>query len=133
MNYDVVRNGREDGYGGVLIAIKNNFIFEAITVKQNVECQFLKIQFGNCKSLIIGCIYRPPSSNIEYARELQETIRSVMKNNRSSVLWQNWERDWLMEYHPEKCQFLHISNKRNPLIHGHILEDAETSNTWAST
>ena len=87
MNYDVVRKDREDGYGGVLIAIKQNFIFEAITVKQNVECQFLKIQLSNCKSLLIGCIYRPPISNIDYARELQEAIRLVMKNNISSVLW----------------------------------------------
>jgi hypothetical protein len=39
------------------------------------------------KSLLIGCIYRPPSSIIDYARELQEAIRLVMKNNRSSVLW----------------------------------------------
>ena len=75
MNYYVVRKEREDGYGGVLIAIKKNFKFEAITVKQKVEC------------LLIECIYRQPSSNIDYARELQEAIRSVMKNNRSSVLW----------------------------------------------
>jgi exonuclease III len=46
MNYDVVRKDQEDGYGGVLIAFKKNFIFEAITVKQNVECQFLKIQLS---------------------------------------------------------------------------------------
>jgi hypothetical protein len=37
-----------------------------------------------------------------------------------------------MEFHPEKSKVLHISNKRNPLkynynIHGHILEEAETS------
>ena len=37
-----------------------------------------------------------------------------------------------MEFHPEKYQVLHISNKRNLLkynynIHGHILEEAETS------
>ena len=87
MNYYVVRKEGEDGYGGVLIAITKNFIFEAITVKQKVQCQFLKIQLSNSKSLLIGCIYRPPSSNIDYARELQEAIRSVMKNNRSSVLW----------------------------------------------
>jgi hypothetical protein len=89
MNYYVVRKDREDGYGGVLIAITKNFIFEAITVKQKVQCQFLKIQLSNSKSLLIECIYRPLSSNIDYARELQEAIRSVMKNNKSSVLWLN--------------------------------------------
>jgi exonuclease III len=33
MNYDVVRNDRENSYSGVLIAFKKNFIFEAITLK----------------------------------------------------------------------------------------------------
>ena len=39
---------------------------------------------------------------------------------------QRWEDDWLMEFHPQKCQTLHITNKRNVIkhkyqIHGHEL------------
>jgi hypothetical protein len=38
-----------------------------------------------------------------------------------------WESDWQMEFHPSKCQFLHVTNKRKPSptsydIHGHKLE-----------
>ncbi|KAI8494701.1 hypothetical protein Bbelb_273060 [Branchiostoma belcheri] len=37
-----------------------------------------------------------------------------------------WEQTWLMEFHPEKCQSLHITRKRVPLtteyhLHGHTL------------
>ena len=45
---------------------------------------------------------------------------------------QRWEKDWLMEFHPQKCQIMHITNKRKPIsqpynIHGHILEVVETA------
>ena len=38
-----------------------------------------------------------------------------------------WEQKWLMKFHPEKCNVLTISKKRNPIVkdyilHGHILE-----------
>jgi hypothetical protein len=26
-----------------------------------------------------------------------------------------WEKDWQMEFHPQKCQILHITNKRTPI------------------
>jgi hypothetical protein len=40
---------------------------------------------------------------------------------------QEWERLWLMEFHPSKCQVIRITNKRKPIIssyniHGHTLE-----------
>ena len=45
---------------------------------------------------------------------------------------QAWEKDWLMEFHPHKCQVIHITNKTKPLkhlynIHGHILEEVESA------
>ena len=45
---------------------------------------------------------------------------------------QRWERDWLMEFHPQKCQIMHLTNKRKVIrhpynIHGHILEEVQTS------
>ena len=45
---------------------------------------------------------------------------------------QKWERDWLMEFHPQKCQTMHNTNKRKPMsvpynIHGHVLEEVDTA------
>ena len=45
---------------------------------------------------------------------------------------QQWESDWLMEFHPLKCQVLHITNRRSPTralytIHGHQLEEVESA------
>jgi ribosomal protein L11 methylase PrmA len=41
---------------------------------------------------------------------------------------QDWEQQWQMEFHPQKCMVIHISNKRQPiktkyLLHGHTLEE----------
>ena len=45
---------------------------------------------------------------------------------------QQWEKDWLMEFHPQKCQVLHITPKRKPVlasytIHGHTLEEVSSA------
>lgn len=46
--------------------------------------------------------------------------------------FQTWESDWLMEFHPSKCQILRVTNKRNPVratyrIHGHVLEEVSSA------
>ena len=45
---------------------------------------------------------------------------------------QRWEKDWLMEFHPQKCQVMHITNKRKPIkvpynIHEHTLEEVDSA------
>jgi len=45
---------------------------------------------------------------------------------------QKWEQDWKMEFHPEKCQLLRITNKRKPIqlkynIHGVTLQETSAA------
>ena len=45
---------------------------------------------------------------------------------------QRWESDWLMHFHPKKCQTMHITNKRNIIqstytIHNHNLQSTNTA------
>ena len=45
---------------------------------------------------------------------------------------QQWEDDWLMKFNPKKCQTLHVTNKRRPIIksyniHGEFLEKTNTA------
>ena len=45
---------------------------------------------------------------------------------------QRWESDWLMHFHPQKCQTMHITNKRNIIqstytIHNHNLQSTNTA------
>ena len=59
--------------------------------------------------------------------------RSIKSCNDSSILQkdldklQEWESEWKMEFHPQKCKVIQITNKRSPLsknytIHGETLE-----------
>lgn len=41
-----------------------------------------------------------------------------------------WVNDWPMEFHPNRCQVIHFTNKIKPIrqpynIHGHVLEEVE--------
>ena len=56
------------------------------------------------------------------ARKLQDDLEQLQK----------WERDWLTEFHPKKCQVTNITSKRNIIshkynIHGHTLEVVDSA------
>jgi predicted oxidoreductase len=41
-----------------------------------------------------------------------------------------WEQNWLMSFHPDKCNIMNITTKRNPIhfyynMHGHILKSVQ--------
>ena len=61
-------------------------------------------------------------SKINDCNKLQKDIQRL----------ENWERDSLMEFHPEKCQVLRITRKRNTIkfpykLHNHILEEVSSA------
>ena len=66
-------------------------------------------------------LYRTVNSK-EDAEKLQNDLRCLQK----------WENDWMMSFHPSKCQTMHITNKRRPLesvytIHGQTLEKVDST------
>ena len=45
---------------------------------------------------------------------------------------QEWEKQWMMSFHPQKCQLLRITRKKSPVkesyvIHGHTLAETDTA------
>jgi hypothetical protein len=55
---------------------------------------------------------------------------AALQNDMSAL--QQWESDWQMMFHPEKCTTIHISKKRNPIhtgykLRGHTLESVPGS------
>ena len=66
-------------------------------------------------------IYQP-ITNQQDSNALQEDLDAL----------QRWESDWLMHIHPQKCQTMHITNKRNIIqstytIHNHNLQSTNTA------
>ena len=63
-----------------------------------------------------------PITNQQDTNALQEDLDAV----------QRWESDWLMHFHPQKCQTMHITNKRNIIqstytIHNHNIQSTNTA------
>jgi hypothetical protein len=46
-----------------------------------------RINIDNNKSLIVGSIYRPPNSDINYMDKIKSTVDNVLRKNRTSVGW----------------------------------------------
>ena len=63
-----------------------------------------------------------PINNQQDSIALQEDLDSL----------QRWESDWLIHFHPQKCQTMHITNKRNIIqstytIHNQKLQTTDTA------
>ena len=71
---------------------------------------------------LITEFYTAPSSQQMTPQNTQQDLEK----------FQDWARDLLMEFHPDKCQLLYITNKGKPIfasynIHGQLLQKAETA------
>jgi hypothetical protein len=66
-------------------------------------------------------MYRKVSSTSD-CTQLQEDLDNLIQ----------WEQQWQMQFNPDKCEVLTITEKRKPLhhdytIHGHILQDVDST------
>ena len=86
--YKVYRRDRRDSYGGVLVAVKEDIISEGLNISNDIEAVFVKISVHGLKApLIVGSLYRPPSSDIAYMDSLCEEISSQVNRYRSPIIW----------------------------------------------
>ena len=65
-----------------------------------------------------SALYREISNPFDHLK-LQADIKNL----------QDWESDWSMEFHPEKCQLLRISTKRNPSNYTYFINQQPISFT----
>ena len=86
-NYEVIRHDREDGYGGVLVAIRKNYIFEKLDINVKTELVFAKVTLNKNRTLIIGSSYRPPSSDLQYMKDLCTTMEIIGQRFKMLSFW----------------------------------------------
>ena len=82
-----MRQDRRDGYGGVLQGIKHDLIYEKLETRYDVEAVFAKIILDKNKTLIVGSVYRPPSTDHNYMVDLCSTIEDLKKRFKDAVFW----------------------------------------------
>ena len=138
-NYNIFRKDRPDNYGGVLLAIKSNIIAEEITTQSNfnIESVFCKIVTPNSTPLIVGSIYRPPNTNLEYMKNLCSQLNFIYKNHKNSANWImgdfnlpdiNWKNYTIDNHQANKDINEHFINTINNLNLEQIVKKATRKN-----
>ena len=121
-----MRQDRRDGYGGVLLGIKNNLIYEKLETRDDVEAVFAEISLDKNKNLIVGSVHRPPNSHCDhsYTQDLCSTIEDLKKIFKNAVFWSgvdfnlpdiNWQSSTVEEH------------QNSTRIYKMLLDQAETS------
>ncbi|KAK3091858.1 hypothetical protein FSP39_023193 [Pinctada imbricata] len=88
-NYEVLRQDRSDSYGGVLLAIKKDYIADSLTLPAELSCEavFAKLTIGRCQSLIVGSVYRPPGNDSVYNQSLCNAVQWITSMNKGAAIW----------------------------------------------
>ena len=101
-NYLVYRNDRIDGYGGVLVGIRDDFISESLHLNTTAEFTAVKVTLVGEAPLIICSAYRPTNRDPDYLKSLCNVIELVNHTYPRSTIWVagdfnlpdiNWDRD----------------------------------------
>ena len=91
LQYELFRRDRSDGYGGVAVAVSRSFDAKHLHTAEDCEALFVELDVTTNKrqkeSLIVGAVYRPPSSRDDYMESLCSNIKNVAQQHKKSVLW----------------------------------------------
>ena len=82
--------GRKKSGGGVAVYVRDNLQVEKITVssslssESHVEAIWLKVKFDPKKAVLLGCFYRPPTSNHNQVQidfnDVEEQLQHIIAN-----------------------------------------------------
>jgi len=75
------------------------------------------VTHSNARLFADDCIVYKIIRTQEDAAKLQEDLNRL----------QDWERTWMMQFHPDKCQLLRITNKRNVIQADYQIHDQSLS------
>lgn len=70
--YDIFRRDRNIYGGGVAVYVQSHIPVKVRSdlMAANIEVIWLQISLPHAKPLLIGCVYRPPSANMDYLNQL---------------------------------------------------------------
>ena len=84
-DYDVFRNDRNPQGGGVFIAVRKELCGEILPFSKDLESIFVKINVKGRKSVILGSVYRPPKSPIEFCNNTVNQIYELFDKYKNAV------------------------------------------------
>ena len=85
--YDLFRNDRADGYGGIMIVIKTGLVAEHISIMALCEIVGVKIQTAQPHLLVVLGVYRPTDNTSDYTNCMCNAISSIARKFPNSPLY----------------------------------------------
>ena len=104
------RRDREINYGGgLLVYVKNGICANRRTdlEHENLECLWLEIKPVKSKPFLLGNIYRPPNSNIQWNGVFEDCMENVLREEKEIYLMGDINRDLLSSNIKKSMDRLH--------------------------
>lgn len=97
MGYNIFRFDRDRRGGGVAIYIQNHIPVKTRDDLTNtsLESIWLQVHLPNVKPLLVGCCYRPPSSNVQYVDDICDMLQRVVDEDKEIYFLGDLNIDWL--------------------------------------
>lgn len=94
--YRLYRKDRNKFGGGVALYIKNNFVskLRQDLMSHDLEIVWIQLQPVYGKSVLVGCVYRPPNANILYSQQICEMLEKVSEENKEIFLLGDMNINW---------------------------------------
>ena len=110
--------------GGVGFYVSKNLNYEPLDeidiISEIIECMFIEIQVPNRSNVIIGEIYRPPSSNpAEFNESLHALLSKPCFDNKTCIVMGDFNLNILKHHENHNCSYflnLMLSKSYIPLI-----------------
>uniref|UniRef100_A0A8C7Z1Z2 ribonuclease H n=1 Tax=Oryzias sinensis TaxID=183150 RepID=A0A8C7Z1Z2_9TELE len=94
--YRLYRRDRNQNGGGVAFYVKENIVatLKSELMSRDIEVIWLQINLPFSKPTLVGCCYRPPSSNAEYLQKICENMEMVSNKCGEMFLLGDFNIDW---------------------------------------
>ena len=105
-----IRQDRPDHYGGVAIYVKNNLICKPrpdLSVP-TLEAVWIETRLSQ-EPLLVGSFYRPPNSNINYWRLIDESIKQVVQTPYKFIILGDFNTDILNNPSPHLLDVIQLN------------------------
>ena len=94
------KDNDSNGGGGIIVYVRNGINakhrFDLET--NNISCIWLEITAGKCKPFLIGNMYRPPASKVEFNDRFEGFIDNVSKEGKEMILLGDFNKNLLNEH-----------------------------------
>ena len=82
------KDNNSNGGGGLTVYVRNglNAKRRKDLETNNIPCLWLEIAYINCKPFLVGNIYKPPDSKVEFNDRVEEFIDKVISEDKEYIL-----------------------------------------------